>query len=69
MTAMASELETLRARVIALEDVCGAAYQLAGTVGAPIRMTMNVPFKLGAVQRPGDDSKLTKGRPWRRARW
>ena len=34
---MASELETLRARVAALEDICGAAYQLAGTVGAPVR--------------------------------
>lgn len=34
---MASELEALRARVAALEDVCGAAYQLAGTVGAPVR--------------------------------
>jgi len=34
---MASELAVLRARVAALEDVCGAAYQLAGTVGAPPR--------------------------------
>jgi len=34
---MASELAALRARVAALEAVCGAAYQLAGTIGAPLR--------------------------------
>ena len=34
---MASEIDTLRARVGALEGLCADAYQLAGTVGAPVR--------------------------------
>ena len=34
---MASEIDTLRARVAALEGLCADVYQLAGTVGAPVR--------------------------------
>lgn len=34
---MASELDALRARVQALENLCGTLYQFAGTVGAPVR--------------------------------
>jgi hypothetical protein len=34
---VASELDTLRARVEALEGLCADVYQLAGTVGAPVR--------------------------------
>jgi hypothetical protein len=33
----AQTLEALRQRVEALQDLCGAAYQLAGNVGAPER--------------------------------
>ena len=55
MTAMASELETLRARVVALEDVCGAAYQLAGTVGAPIRFLDALAAAAGGKRIPKVD--------------
>src|SRR3954469_22225691 len=34
---MASEIHALRARVAALEGLCSDVYQLAGTVGAPVR--------------------------------
>lgn len=34
---MASELDVARARIAALEALCADAYQLAGTVGAPVR--------------------------------
>ena len=34
---MASELDILRARVASLEGLCAEVYQLAGTVGAPVR--------------------------------
>lgn len=33
----AKELSTLRARVVVLEELCAAAYQFAGEVGAPLR--------------------------------
>jgi len=33
---MATELDTLRARLDALEDLCGYLYQFAGEVGAPV---------------------------------
>lgn len=35
---MASEVEQLRARVQALEEVCGEMYQVAGAAGAPERV-------------------------------
>jgi hypothetical protein len=53
--AMASELETLRARVGALEDICGAAYQLAGTVGAPIRFLDALAAAAGGKRIPKVD--------------
>jgi hypothetical protein len=34
---MASELDAARARIAALEALCADTYQLAGTVGAPMR--------------------------------
>jgi predicted RNA binding protein YcfA (HicA-like mRNA interferase family) len=37
VTTMASKIDTLRARVEALEGLCAEVYQLAGTVGAPAR--------------------------------
>ena len=33
-----TELDRLRARVAALEAVCAEAYQVAGAVGAPVRV-------------------------------
>lgn len=35
---MPSEVATLRAGVEALESLCGEIYQVAGTVGAPVRV-------------------------------
>lgn len=37
-TAREAEIEALRARVEALEAVCGEAYVFAGAVGAPTRV-------------------------------
>jgi hypothetical protein len=35
---MASERETLRARIAALEELCGNVYQALGALGAPVEM-------------------------------
>jgi hypothetical protein len=35
---MASELDTLRARIAALEELCGNVYQALGALGAPVEV-------------------------------
>ena len=49
-----SELETARARIAVLEALCADAYQLAGTVGAPVRF-------LDALAAAADGKPIPKG--------
>jgi len=47
-------LDTLRRRVEALERVCAEAYQLAGVIGAPVRVLDNLAAAADGLPLPHD---------------